>query len=229
MYKIIPFTLFFLICFHISFSQKTIELKNPSFEDMPHAGSRNTLISEWKNCGELYFQDESPPDIHLSYDLHESTTDHFFGVKKYASDGNTFLGMVVREDDTFEAVSQKLRKKLEAGKCYSFSIDLSRSLDYTSPYSPIMEVSNTKKFITPTVLSIFGSSKSCDHEELLAQSIPIANRKWETYNFVFRPTNSYKHIMLEAFYDESLGVAYNGNLLLDNASEIMKIECPDEE
>ena len=94
-----------------------IQLINPSFEDMPR---HSKAPRAWSDCG---FKGESAPDIQPS---------GIFSVTKPAADGNTYLGLVVRDNDTWESVGQELSKPLEKGKCYSFSISLCRSELYIS-------------------------------------------------------------------------------------------------
>lgn len=230
MSKIITFTFCFLFCFHVACSQKTIELRNPSFEDTPHAGNNVKSISGWRDCGAFYFDNESPPDIHLGMNEKFTNNNTFFNVNEKATHGYTFLGMVVRENETHEAVGQKLSSSLEAGKCYSFSIDLSRSKDYISPYNPGVDNINSKNFTTPVVFVIYGGRSICNIKELLAESIPVENTSWKRYEFEFRPSENYSHIILGVYFDTSNEEsAYNGNLLLDNASSIMEINCTSDE
>ncbi len=228
--RIFTLLLSFLLSFGVAEGQKTIELVNPSFEGIPHAGtSDGSGIQGWSDCGRIYFTKETPPDIHLGMDPKNTFIDPFFGVRKTSSEGFTFLGFVVRDNETYEAVSQRLRNQIQGGKCYSFSIDLSRSLDYLSPYNPRGDNSDSKKYITPTVLRIYGGSTPCGKRELLAESTPVKNTDWATYEFEFKLKQSHRYITLMAFYKTPILIPYNGNLLLDNASAIQLIPCPDEE
>ena len=108
-------------------AQEQIVLDNPSFEGVPHQGGEfmmNRIISvspfnpipQWTDCG---FKLETPPDLH-------GNQSNFFGVSRKPQSGNSFLGMVVRYNDTWERVSQELKTPLEAGKCYKMSIYLAR-------------------------------------------------------------------------------------------------------
>ncbi len=190
----------------------TIELFNPSFEDIP---KHSSPPRGWIDCG---FPGESPPDVH------PTTT---FNVLRPAQHGRTYLGMVTRENDTWESVQQGLTFPIKGGNCYSFSIYLCRSDTYLS-YTKT-KVDEKTKFTNPVKLRIWGSSGNCKKNELLAESDLVSNVEWKQFNFEFEPTGSYYAIILEAFYRTPVLFPYNGNLLLDNASSIIQIPCDGEE
>lgn len=207
--------------------QQTIQLNNPSFEDNPHAGLQGgSTIKGWTDCGRLYFENETPPDIHLGMDPDNMKVSPSFGVKKPASEGFTFLGFVVRDNETYESVTQRLPQPIEGGNCYTFSIDLSRSLDYMSPYP---KRAGSRLYTKPVVLRIYGGSTPCGKRELLAESTPVKNSDWQTYEFTFTPKQTHRYFSISAFYKVPVLVPYNGNLLIDNASDIVQTTCPGEE
>ncbi|NBU35817.1 MAG: OmpA family protein [Bacteroidetes bacterium] len=184
-----------------------IQLINPSFEDMPR---HSKAPRAWSDCG---FKGESAPDIQPS---------GIFSVTKPAADGNTYLGLVVRDNDTWESVGQELSKPLEKGKCYSFSISLCRSELYVS----ISRLSDqTANYTTPAKLRIYGGNSICEKKELLAESPIIANTRWQDYNFKLEPGKNYSFLILEAYYKTPTLVPYNGNLLVDNFSDIKVSNC----
>lgn len=206
-------------------AQEEILLDNPSFEDYPHAGTSGTKIRGWQDCGAIYFESETPPDIHMGQAADARGNDVYFGVKQPASHGFSFLGFVVRDNETYESVSQRLSQPLKGGTCYSFSIDLSRSMTYISPYPPRQ---NSKKYTRPVVLRIYGGTSYCGKRELLAESVPIENEGWLTYEFKFEPSMDHRYISLSGYYKVPVTLPYNGNILLDNASPIREIPCPEE-
>jgi outer membrane protein OmpA-like peptidoglycan-associated protein len=188
-------------------STEVIQLLNPSFEDMPR---HSKAPRAWSDCG---FKGESAPDIQPS---------GIFSVTKPAADGNTYLGLVVRDNDTWESVGQELSKSLEKGKCYSFSIALCRSELYVS----ISRLSDqTANYTTPAKLRIYGGNSYCEKKELLAESPMIANTRWQDYNFKLEPTKNYSFLILEAYYKTPTLIPYNGNLLVDNFSDIKVANC----
>ena len=115
-----------------------IYLANPSFEDMPRHSKEPR---GWHNSG---FPAESPPDVQPSGE---------FGVVKPAYEGNTYLGMVVRDNDTWESVAQRMSKPMEKGKCYEFSLSLCRSELYISVSRTTDETTN---YTTPAKVRIYG-------------------------------------------------------------------------
>jgi outer membrane protein OmpA-like peptidoglycan-associated protein len=188
-------------------ASEVIQLLNPSFEDMPR---HSKAPRGWTDCG---FKGESAPDIQPS---------GIFSVTKPAADGDTYLGMVVRDNDTWEAVGQELSRPLERGKCYSFSVALCRSELYVS----ISRLSDqTANYTTPAKLRIYGGNSYCEKKELLAESPIIANTRWQTYPFKIEPTKNYSFLILEAYYKTPTLVPYNGNLLVDHFSDLKISNC----
>lgn len=196
----------------LSFAQdeEPIALTNPSFEDLPH---HSKPPRGWIDCG---FRGETPVDVQPS---------GTFSVIKPPLDGDTYLGMVVRDNDTWEAVSQRLSRPLQAGQCYEFSIYLSRSELYTSTSRVTDSPAN---YVTPAKLRIYGGSDYCDKDYLLAETSLIINTRWLEYRFKFEPVDDYTHLIFEAFYKTPTLFPYNGNVLMDQASAITPVPCDDE-
>jgi len=220
----------FIICFtQTSQAQQTkktvIQLTNPSFEGRPNAGGRSMYIAGWNDCGKFLFPGESAPDLQPG----------FFLVDLAAQDGDTYLGMVVRDNDTHESVTQPLYKPLKANSCYAFSLYLATSENYSSPArrSGIMveeadaagvrldSISHTD----PVILRIWGSVNQCNKAELLAETDKINNYSWEKFDFRFEPKEDYRYIILEAHYKPPVLFSPNGHLLIDNLSDIVEVPC----
>ena len=195
----------FVFCFLVAFLNslaniraQTIQIKNPSFEDVPSVSTSPTC---WIDCG---FPGETPPDIQ---------PDSTFKVNKYPLHGNTYLGMVTRDTETWEAVGQMLETPLLDGECYNFHVYLARSESY---------LSNTRddtikvQFTEPARLRIWGGNSYCDKKELLSETKLIEHTEWRGYWLKLKPNSNYSFIMLEAFYNSSNTIPYNGNLLIDN-------------
>lgn len=108
---------FLFLGFHsFSFGQDyKIKIKNPSFEGRHHTGNDYNKIDSWFNAGRRDFPAQSPPDLHLDSVYHKSDSDCHFGVKQSASDGNTFLGLVARSNETYETIAQDLILPLGSG------------------------------------------------------------------------------------------------------------------
>lgn len=205
----------------------TISLRNPSFEDYPRKGSYYTNAMEaqrnnikgWYDCGIINFTTETAPDIHPS---------DFWSNTKQPSHGKTYLGMVTRDNDSWESVSQDMSGTLKAGQCYSFSVELSKSERYLSG-SRLNETDKPHyNYTTPIVFRVWGGYGHCGTAELLAESVPVKNSKWKTYTFKLSPKANYKYITFEAFYKVPVLFPYNGHVLVDNCSKIIQINCDDE-
>ena len=205
-----------LFSFEQSTAQNAIRLNNSSFEDFPRPG---TPPRGWFDCGRINFPNETPPDVHP-----ESPTS-VFEVNKVAQDGDTYLGMVVRENDSWESVAQRLTSPMYPDQCYTFSIHLSKSATYKSP----IRGSDVKiNFTAPLKLRIWGGTGYCEKRELLAESDLVRNTDWKKFDFKFEPKQKTTYIILEAFFKTPTLSPPNGNLLVDNASVIQPIPCDEE-
>ncbi|MEM6877379.1 MAG: OmpA family protein [Bacteroidota bacterium] len=186
-----------------------IHLRNPSFEDIPGASDPPT---GWANCG---FPGETPVDVHPD-------PRRLFQVHGRAQQGNTYLGMVVRDNETWESVGQELSSPMMADQCYDFRIYLARSLSYVSQSRITGREAN---YIRPAVLRIYGGYSNCDKAEEIGKTTTVGNNDWQEYKLKLEPSQDYTHIILEIFYKTPVIMPYNGNLLLDNASPLVPIPC----
>lgn len=208
----------FLLSLTVGTSQRdTIRLKNPSFESRLQRGGEDfTGIEGWFDCGRINFPTETPPDIHPN---------GYWENNLPASDKNTYLGMVVRDNGSYESVSVRLDSVLKAGQCYKFSIHLARAEKYMS----ISRITGLPaNYITPTVLRIWGGNGFCNEKELLAESAPVNNTSWQINTLEFRPESDIRSLTFSAYYKTPVQLPYNGNLLLDGGSNIVRIPCPGE-
>ena len=190
-----------------------IYIFNGSFEGTPRCC---TPPDGWIDCG---FRSETPPDIQPI----QPPLEPLYGVTKKAYDGKTYLGMVVRDNESNERINQKLSEQLLAGKCYSFSIYMTRSMEYVSP--TMTGAHNLIPFTTPALLQIWGGDVYCHQKELLATSQLVENTEWQRFDFELMPKSNISFLQLEAYYKTSSNLTYNGNILLDKASDIILIHC----
>ena len=220
--------LLLLFFHHIGFAQappsRVIKLDNPSFEGNPKAST--PLISGWIDCGTKKFPRESPPDLQPGW----------FQVTTPPKEGNSYLGMVSRDNDTNESVAQLLRKPLKANQCYSFSLHLLKSPIYNSgprtegiAFLEAQAKGETLRSIdhtTPIILKIWGSGvNQCEMTELIAETKAVKNEQWEKYEFRFEPKTDLNFIMLEAANTASTFFTPNGHILIDDLSDIVAIPC----
>jgi outer membrane protein OmpA-like peptidoglycan-associated protein len=192
----------------------TVYLNNGSFEEIPRNGGEFRIpISGWYDCGALRFPSETPPDIHPG---------GFWENGVSANHGKTYIGMVVRDNDSYEGVGQRLTSVLEKGKCYEFSVSLAQSPKYWSQSKLTNDKAN---YIRPSVLRVWGGNGFCTTKELLAESSAINHEEWKTYNFTLKPKEEYRYILVEAYYKTPVILPYNGHILLDNLSHFYQIDC----
>lgn len=193
--------------------KQVIYLENPSFEGQPSPGR---VPSGWSDCGHAQ---ESPPDIQPYGG---------FNVTRPAYEGRTYIGLVSRDNKTWEAMAQRLTNPIEQGACYRFSIHACKSSIYISPTRK--NQSQPINFEKGLVLRIWGGNAACDRAELLDQvDDAIDHFDWRQYDFELKPQNgSYNYIVIEAYYKLPTLSWYNGNVLIDNASEIFSCEIPTE-
>ena len=163
-----------------------IKLSNPSFEGAPHDAQ---VPEGWHACGF-----HSTPDILPGP----------WGVYQEAYEGDTFLGLITREDNTWEHIGQQLSSPLKKDECYTFSVKLARSNGYVGYNKPL-------KF------RIWGGTKRCHKSQLLGHTVAINHNEWKTYKFNFFVDDDYDYIVIEAYYSGK--VPYRGNLLVDACSD----------
>lgn len=187
-----------------------IKLVNPSFEDTPGCCRPP---DGWTDCGKAL---ETPPDI-------QPANPPIFAVTKVANHGLTYLGLVVRDNDTWESISQRLEKPILKGKCYTFSLSLCRSATYVSGTK--RDINKNLSFTEPVIIRIWGGNDYCQKRELLSETKPVDNVDWKKYSFRFEPKSNVQYIMIEAFYKTPTLFPYNGNILVDNASVIQAVPC----
>jgi len=209
----------------LSSQGEEIILNNPSFEDVPHQGGDefDPGIRGWYDCGQIQFPGESPPDIHHQQE--------FWEVSNNSNHGETYLGLVVRDNDSWESVSQRLTSPLYAGSCYEISLYLAQSPKYMSGSRDMVNrygATPTVNYNEPTVLRIWAGTGVCERQDIIAESRPINHNSWEKYTFKLEPTRNFQYITFEAFYEVPVLLPYNGHVLLDNISSIKEIPCDDE-
>ena len=134
-----------------------------------------------------------------------------WGVYMEPVDGETYVGLITREDGSFESIGQKLSKPFLANECYKFTVDLARSNTYANYNLPIR-------------LKIWGGTTRCAKDQLLVETETVKHIDWKNYTLQFTAKQSYSYIIIEAYYAEGVYFPYQGNILMDNISVFKK--CP---
>ncbi len=209
--KLITFSFLVLLSYTPIYSQEIIELYNPSFENprmytltQPYCcmGARG-----WASCGE---QDLNTPDAQPGH----------FGVTLKPNEGEYYLGIVTRDDGSWESISQKLSYPIVLGQEYYFSIALAKAKDLFSHSRVTKKQVNYNKSIK---LRVWGGNSYCEDIQLLGETEAISNFDWMFYEFIFKPSDDYSHITIEAYFDNNADSPYCGNILLDNLSPIISL------
>ncbi len=164
-------------------------LNNASFEGQAQDA---TMPSGWFAC-----EKGTTPDI----------LPGFWGVVTEASEGETFMGLITREDGTFESIGQRLQKSLQKDLCYEFELDLCRSNTYEGYNFPIRVI-------------IWGGKSKCSKDQILFDSPTIEHTDWKTYQVKFEAKTKIKYLIIEAYFGHGLMFKYKGNVLIDALSRI---------
>lgn len=171
-------------------AQPQIYLLNASFEGEPQDA---TVPSGWIPC-----QPGTTPDI----------LPGVWGVYQEPAHGDTYMGLITRENSTWESVGQRLKSPLPSGQCLSMSLSLAHSNTYAGYNLPIK-------------LRIWGGVERCARDQLLWESPLIEHRDWKTYRVDFVPQAPFQYIILEAYHKDG-PFSYRGNILIDRLSAIKK-------
>lgn len=167
-------------------AQKDIYLSNTSFEGEPDDA---TVPIGWFACAP-----GTTPDILPGP----------WGVYQEATEGDTYMGLITREDGTFESIGQRLPKPIKMNECYSFSVDLAHSNTYAG-------------YNRPLKIRIWMGKRKCEKGQLIAETDFVDHQDFEVYNFEFTAKKTWNYIIIEAFYKEGR-FRHQGNILIDNFS-----------
>jgi hypothetical protein len=184
-------------------TQEVIFLTNPSLEGQ---AQHSSVPAGWDNCG---YEEESPPDVHPS---------GTFGVNMAAAKGETYVGMVARDNDTWECIGQLLISSFVPDTCYRIALKMGRSREYTSISRLTQKSVNYKE---PCVLRLWGGYKYQDGFEMLAESEAVDHYEWKEYTLDFTPSKDYDYLYLEVYYSNSGLKPYCGHVLIDDLSPIV--------
>lgn len=192
-------------------SKLKVVLKDASFEYFENRGVDNI----WTCCN---FSGESPPDLQPGH----------FDCQIKAQNGKNYVGMVGRDNGTFESIRQVLAQPLRANVCYTISLYLAKSPNYNSLSRKTQTPTN---YNHPLKLMIMGETedpktqKDCSKLVWLAETLPIINDDWRKFTFNIKPSKDIYTLAFVAGF--VVKEPYCGNILLDNISPIVPISCDD--
>jgi len=170
-----------------------VTLRNASFE----GESRDATVPVgWFPC-----EAGTTPDI-------MSGNGKVWSVRVEPAEGDTYVGLITREDGTFESIGQRLSGPLQPRECYQFTLQLAHSPTYAT-------------FNGPLKLRIWGGSSKCARDQLLLETPFISEAEWQTFEIDVVPKQALHYMLLEAHYREGK-FSYRGNILIDAFSPIVK-------
>lgn len=181
------------------FAQKSMYLKNPSFEMIPR---QNHPPTGWFDCN---FDSESPVDVHGS-------DTEFFGVKEFADDGECFVGMVTRDNGTYEGISAKLLQPLLKDSTYRLTISVNKSPDYQSISRTSSEPVN---FNSDVVFEIWAGYHFCNMDTRLLEYNVDEQGVWTPITFYITPEKNITFLGLYVRHGTP-SEDTNGHVLIDN-------------
>jgi len=162
-----------------------IVITNSSFEGKP---ADATMPSGWFMASE-----GTTPDILPGY----------WGVYNEPYDGDTYLGLITRQDGTFESITQRMEDTLQKGTCYSMSLVLSHSENYSG-------------YNVPLKIRIWVGDKKSDRQQKIFESDIINGEQWRYIKIDFTPEKEMQYLIIEAYNSRYDPV--NGNILIDALS-----------
>ena len=197
----------FLLCCAAS-AQTTVHLQNPSFEGL---AKHSALPGNWQDCG---FPGETPPDTHPV---------GAYGVQKKPFHGGTYLGMVARDNNTWERVSQRLQRPLQPWQGYTMRLYTCQSRRFKS----ISRTTNKKvDYTAPVLLRIYGGQRPCVEHDLLATVGPVNWRDWRAQDVYMYAKEKYTYISIEAYYADGTEKT-NGHVMVDALGPIIPVSTED--
>ena len=179
-------SILFALSIHIITAQITVI--NPGFEDTP---SDATVPQGWSACAWM-----TTPDILPGY----------WGVYLEPFEGDTYAGIITRENNTYESFGQRLSAALLPGVCYQMNLQLAYSKVYAGYGKPIK-------------LRIWIADELCGESNLIYTSPLIDHEEWKPYTITFTPTKKAQYIMIEAYIKEEK-FSHKGNILIDGMSSL---------
>lgn len=177
------------------------DVLNGSFEGV--APGPNVQSPPWSTCD---------PGSASTPDIFPGT---WWNVDLPASHGDSYLNLVVKENEVTENIFGQIYPPLQANNCYQISLDLAVTDQFIFDHW-----GDTYYFTDPARLSLYLGNELCSIGTLVHEFNDIINTDWVTYSFIYTPSTEIYSIYLEA--DFIGDTPYYGHILVDNIS----IETP---
>lgn len=159
------------------------QLSNPSMEGEPIDA---TMPDGWHSC-----QEGTTPDILPGP----------WGVETLPYDGHTYVGLITRNNATWEAIGQQFADPLKANACYRMSLAAAHSETYAG-------------YNTGGRLRVWLGNEKCGRDQLILDVENLLHTEWKPYQIRFTPNTTCKYIIIESYHPEGMKDV-KGNILID--------------
>lgn len=164
----------------------------------------SSLPKYWYNCGSKGY---TPPNLHSS-----KLENNIFDVKTIAFEGQQFVSLVVRKDQSLECIGQRLQSILQKDSIYSLDLQLNFSETFNSRTD--LNSKNETSFSMAADLEIYAINPSGQYI-LLDVYTDINNPTWKNYNTTFKASENFVALEFRTYFQFDQLLPYNGHLLID--------------
>ena len=133
-----------------------------------------------------------------------------WGVYQEPAEGSTFVGLITRNDGSYESIGQRFPKPLKAGQCYRITLFVAHS----ETYAGFNEVIRFR---------IWGGNEKCRRSELIYESVDVDHSDWKQYIIEYTPDSDLKYFILEAAFPDA-NKDSRGNVIFDYIDAIRKCD-----
>ncbi len=182
-----------------------LRLRNNSFE----APNKYFVIPPAWYPQKLFLAGKNIKDLRLS---------RFYRQEEKSQKGSTHVALATYANGTRENVGQKLKYPIIRGHTYEMDIWLAWSPVRTTVH-PIQHLSSVERDLRPIKIQLYGFRSTEDmSNSLLAETSVVDHIEWKKYTLEWTSPGKYQYFYLVATWDGP--ESYNGNILIDNISDI---------
>lgn len=178
-------------------------LINGSFET--GVAGASLVAKNWYSCGTKGY---TPPNLHNTKNIKP-----IFEVNTLAQEGNQFISLVTRANQSVECIGQHLERSLSTDSTYNLEIYLNRSESFESRTS--IKSNETSSFNIPADLEVYGLTNTGQYV-LLDVYEDIKHCEWKKYTTTFKALKDFNAIEFRAYFTFDQLLPYNGHILIDN-------------
>lgn len=182
-----------------------LKLRNKSFDAL----NKHFVIPPAWYPQILFLGVKSPKELRLT---------RFYREEEKSQKGNNHVALSTYFNGTRENIGQKLKYPIIQGHTYKMDIWLAWSPNRTTIH-PIQQLHSGERDLRPVKLQVYGFHSAEDYSNsLLAETAVVDHTDWKKYTLSWESPGKYQYIYLVATWNGE--EYYNGNILLDNISDI---------